>query len=607
MQFVFFILLTSHFSLLTNMDHIAQIKSRLPIAEVVGTYIRLERAGSNFRAICPFHKEKTPSFNVSPARDAFYCFGCAKGGDIFTFVQEIEGMTFPEALKILAAKAGVQLPERISVSDSHKKDDKDRLIELMEAATNIFQAHYTNNNEVKDYLLNRGLTEETITTFRIGYAPLEWRSLYDALKIRGFTDFEMEKARVVKKVEGKGYYDTFRGRIMFPIMDSSGRVVAFTGRVFGDQKNPDGSSVAKYLNSPEGELYDKSSILFGYDRAKMAIRKADQAIIVEGQMDCIMSHQAGADNTIAISGTALTIPQISLIKRLSNKIVLALDSDTAGISATLRSTRLALREDMQVRVSMIPDGKDPADYIVNHSDNWNNVINSGEPVITYLLKQYSKQGIHGDVLIDRIKKEVFPLIEALPSKIAQSQFVSEVARILSVRDIDVWDDIKKYQENVAREDQHATYFENQLSVNNTDKVLVSPRIMAEKELKGLILWKESHEDVLLNIDVIQKEYDRLHDEYSFSKLETDELEDTKLLMITESKFDTKVKLQEVAEELIDRIEKEMIIERCNIITNNIRISEVAGNDTSSLMRELSSLKQKQRKLEDRMKTRIIFN
>jgi DNA primase len=589
------------------MDHIAQIKARLPIESVVGSYIRLERAGSNFRAICPFHKEKSPSFNVSPARDAFYCFGCTKGGDIFTFVQEIEGMTFPEALKILAIKAGVQLPERINIQDSHKKDEKDRLIELMEATTNIFQAQYAIRDDVKEYLIGRGLTEETINTFRIGFAPLEWRSLYDALKLRGFTDIEMEKARVVKKVEGKGYYDTFRGRIMFPIMDSSGRVVAFTGRIFGDQKNPDGSSIAKYLNSPEGELYDKSSILFGYDRAKIAIRKADQAVIVEGQMDCIMSHQAGVDNTIAISGTALTTPQIGLIKRLTNKMVLALDSDNAGVAATLRSARLALGEDMNVKVCIIPDGKDPADYIINHGDNWISVINSGEPVITYLLKLYSKQGIHGEILIEKIKNEVFPLIEALPSKIAQSQFVSEVARVLSVRDIDVWDDIKKYQKSIVKEDQQATHSEGQLYINAYDKVVVSSRIMAEKELKGLLLWKESHTDVLLDIEAIQKEYDRLHEEYSFPKYESDELEDTKLLMITESKFDQKIKLQEVAEELIDRIEKDMLVERCNILTDNIRKSEGSGEDTSSDMRELSSLKQKQRRLEDRMKTRIIFN
>lgn len=585
------------------MDHIAQIKARLPIADVVGTYIRLERAGSNFRAICPFHKEKSPSFNVSPARDAYYCFGCTKGGDIFTFVQEIEGMTFPEALKVLAAKAGVQLPERTGMQSEQKKDEKDRLVELMEATTSIFQAHYAKYPEVKEYLINRGLTEETIQKFRIGYAPLEWRTLYDALKLKGFSDTEIERTRVVKKIEGKGYYDTFRGRIMFPIMDSSGRVVAFTGRVFGDQKTPDGTPVAKYLNSPEGELYDKSSILFAYDRAKVAMRKADQAIIVEGQMDCIMCHQIGSDNTIAISGTALTLPQLGLIKRLTNKILLALDADNAGVSATLRSAKLALSEGMQVKVIMIPEGKDPADYIVYNGEKWNELLLTSEPVITYLLRLYSKQGLHGEPLVDRVKKEVFPLIKSLPSKIVQAQFVSEVARLLSVRDNDVWDDIKKMEESPEYSSKQATQIEGELHDRSSPKVLVSPRIMAEKELLGLILWKESHDDLVLEIDSIRKEYDRMHEEYSLPKHEVDESEATQLLMMAEGKFDFQTKLQEVADELIDRIEKEMILEACNIHTNNIRQFESAGLDQSEDMRQLSALRQKQRRLEDRMKGR----
>lgn len=587
------------------MDHIAQIKARLPISEVVGSYIKLERAGSNLRAVCPFHKEKTPSFNVSPSRDAYYCFGCAKGGDIFTFVQEIEGISFPEALKILADRAGIQLPERGSQYLAEKKDDKERLVDLMDKTTSIFEAQLKNHPEVIDYLHKRGLTDETISKFRIGFAPLEWRVLYEALKAKGFRDDDIERARLVKKIEGKGYYDTFRGRVMFPIMDASGRVVAFTGRVFGDQKTPDGTPVAKYLNSPEGELYDKSSILFGYDRAKLAIRKNDFVIVVEGQMDCIMSIQAGMENTIAISGTALTQNHVNLIKRLTNKIIFALDMDNAGVNATIRSSKIALHEDMQVKVAMVPDGKDPADYILAHPHNWNDVVSQAEPVIPYLLKLYAKQNIKGEVLRERVQKEVFPLILSLKSRIAQAQVISSIARALNVKENDVSEDINNYLKTDGLMEKHT--IDNGLNevAEVRKKVVVSPKRLAEDELLGLILWQNEVPEKAFNVESVKNLYSKLCSDYNFEEYIIEDNDKIKLAIIAESKYSPTANFEEISFELLTRIEKEMISESVAKISENIRSSQNKGEDSSVHLQELNKLMKKQRSLEDKIKNRIL--
>lgn len=587
------------------MDHIAQIKARLPISEVVGSYIKLERAGSNLRAVCPFHKEKTPSFNVSPSRDAYYCFGCAKGGDIFTFVQEIEGISFPEALKILADRAGIQLPERGSQYLAEKKDDKERLVDLMDKTTSIFEAQLKNHPEVIDYLHKRGLTDETISKFRIGFAPLEWRVLYEALKAKGFRDDDIERARLVKKIEGKGYYDTFRGRVMFPIMDASGRVVAFTGRVFGDQKTPDGTPVAKYLNSPEGELYDKSSILFGYDRAKLAIRKNDFVIVVEGQMDCIMSVQAGMENTIAISGTALTQNHVNLIKRLTNKIIFALDMDNAGVNATIRSSKIALHEDMQVKVAMVPDGKDPADYILAHPHNWNDVVSQAEPVIPYLLKLYAKQNIKGEVLRERVQKEVFPLILSLKSRIAQAQVISSIARALNVKENDVSEDINNYLKTDGLMEKHT--IDNGLNevAEVRKKVVVSPKRLAEDELLGLILWQNEVPEKAFNVESVKNLYSKLCSDYNFEEYIIEDNDKIKLAIIAESKYSPTANFEEISFELLTRIEKEMISESVAKISENIRSSQNKGEDSSVHLQELNKLMKKQRSLEDKIKNRIL--
>ena len=287
---------------------VEQIKERLKIEDVVGSYIKVEKAGNNLKARCPFHNEKTPSFFISPDRGSYYCFGCGAKGDIFTFVQEFEGIDFLGSLKILADRAGVTLEKFTNKTT----DKKERLYQLLEVTAKFLAENLKSEEIPLSYLKKRGLNDETIKNWKVGYVRDEWRSISDYLKSKGFLDDEIERAGI-SKTEGKNTYDRFRGRIMFPIFDSAGRVIAFSGRILHD----DGQS-AKYLNSPQTELFDKSKVLYGYDRAKQSIRKFDFSILVEGQMDLLMAHQAGFTNAVASSGTALTSEHLALLKRISN-------------------------------------------------------------------------------------------------------------------------------------------------------------------------------------------------------------------------------------------------------------------------------------------------
>jgi DNA primase len=313
-----------------SVNQVSEIKYRLNIVDVVSPYLKLTKAGKNYKGLSPFKKEKTPSFFVSPERNTYYCFSTQKGGDAFTFIQEMEGVDFRGALKVLAEKAGIELtPEN---PETRKKTD--RLFAILEDAARFFEATYAKNDEAQKYLAGRGLLPKSAKEWRIGYAPNDWRVLREHLLKAGFTDFELGEVGLTKKSDdgasSREPYDRFRGRIMFPITDTSDRVVAFSGRLFPD----DGSGKApKYLNSPETPLFNKGAILYGYSKAKNAIRRYNFSIMVEGQMDLVMSHQGGFPNTVAVSGTGLTDQHLELLARLSKNVIMAFDADSAGIAS----------------------------------------------------------------------------------------------------------------------------------------------------------------------------------------------------------------------------------------------------------------------------------
>jgi DNA primase len=577
------------------------IKSRLPIQEVIGSYMKLERAGASFRGLCPFHKEKSPSFNVSPARDAYYCFGCQKGGDIFAFIMEMEGMSFPEALKVLADRSGVQLPERHQRLPQ-EQDQKERLYAVMEEATKFFEVNLSKNTEVREYLHRRGLTDDTIARFRIGFVPEGWRNLYDFLRGRHFDDLTIERARLTKKVEGKGYYDTFRSRIMFPINDSSGRVIAFTGRVWGQETTKDGSAIAKYLNSPEGELYDKSRVLFGYDRAKIPMRKADRVILVEGQMDCIMSHQAGIENTVAISGTALTEPQLDLIGRLTKQIVISLDADSAGINAALRSAKLALNHGIQVLAIRVPDGKDPADYIssnVNNPTAWPEVLKNAEKIVPYLLRSYVAQGMIGESLRIRIEREVLPLVSVLTSSIERDQLAKSVAQVLDVSPSVVYEDMKR----IAHENSiHHINIPNKMPSGDEMLVVVkkiNPILMIYEELLSLIEFSKETPDRSFAHDEIKAHLERIIREFELPERNIDPSMHVRMLMQVEGGYSPNANLGEIAKELLSRIERDLIKEKQKRLLSEITRAEAARVDTSEFLNSYRALAGRLVALEDK--------
>ncbi len=404
-------------------DTVQLIKDRLSIIDVVGSYVKLERAGTSLRARCPFHAEKTPSFHVSADRGTYHCFGCGVGGDIFSFVEAIEGLDFKGALKVLAERAGVPLVyER-----PEKKDARDRLLEIMEVATLYYAAQL--DDAAREYLKKRGMEEGTIVAFRVGLAGDAWGAASDYFKSKKFTDHEIVEAGLAKKGERGGLIDKFRNRIMFPIADSAGRVVGFSGRIFGEKASPE---APKYLNSPETALFHKSRILYGFDRAKMQMRKHNFAILVEGQMDLLASHQAGWTNSLAVSGTAFTPEHAALVKRMTENLVLALDADEAGIKAAGRAARAALQGGLNVKVARLPSGKDPADLILEDAEAWRVAIRESKDIITFLLDVLEEHAKSPDVFRRTVEQVVLPFLSDVQSPIAREQYMREIAKRLQV-------------------------------------------------------------------------------------------------------------------------------------------------------------------------------
>lgn len=423
-------------------DVVQQIKDRLNIIDVISPYVELHKAGKYLKARCPFHNEKTPSFHVSPEKGMYHCYGCGVGGDMFTFIEAIEGVDFKAALKILADKARVEL---VPVSPE-KQSERERLFAVMEAAAQFYVAELHKNPDVQAYIKKRGVLTDTIASWRIGYAPGPpqggWRATKAHLRAQGFTEKELVAAGLVKEAgEGKESYDVFRQRVMFPLFDQSGRVVAFSGRTLES-----GTDIPKYVNSPETELFKKSEILYGYDRAKHGIRQLDFSLIVEGQFDVVMSHQAGYSNTVAVSGTAFTLEHAHLLERLSPRVVLALDADKAGIAAAKKVADIMLRRGLDVKVAILPDGKDPADIVKDDPKEFKRCIGSSVHVIEFLMQRLLTAQLDSRTLKLRAREEVIPYIPLLPNRIDQDHFETVVAELLKTTKDAVHYEVERIEE-----------------------------------------------------------------------------------------------------------------------------------------------------------------
>ena len=359
-----------------------EVRSRLNIEDIIGEYVQLKRAGRNYKGLSPFTNERTPSFTVSPEKNIWHDFSSGKGGDIFSFIMEVEGLEFREALEKLAQKAGVELSMFDSKKSGELAKQKKRLLEANELACRYFQQCLIRNRAALEYVFKkRGLNKKVVSDFRIGYAPSEGDAMVRALKKRGFSNYELRRAGLVNRFDG----DLFRGRITLPLMDSNGQVVGFTGRTLvGDDKGP------KYLNTPGTLLYDKSRLVFGLSLAKQAIRTNDQAVVVEGNLDVVSSHQAGFSQAVATSGTAITEHHLKTLGRLSSNVKLAFDGDKAGIAASERAIVLAQQVGVELSVVNLPSGfKDPDELIQENPELWQKALEEAQPAVDWVLVQYA--------------------------------------------------------------------------------------------------------------------------------------------------------------------------------------------------------------------------
>ncbi len=523
---------------------VEKIKEKLTITDVISSYLKLDKAGSSYKGKCPFHNEKTPSFFVSPDRGTYYCFGCGAKGDMFTFVEEFEGMEFKQALQKLAERAGVELvPEKAG-----ERDEKDRLFGVVEEAVSYFEGQLPKYPDVLQYLEKRGLTKETISKWRIGFVPNEWRTLYDHLTSQKVSVQDMITTGLVKKVDGENkFYDVFRGRIMFPIFDRSGKPVAFSGRIFVD----DGKS-PKYLNSPATVLFNKSEVLFGFDRAKSAIRKMDYSILVEGQMDLILSHQAGLANTVASSGTAITETQLRMLQRISPRIMFALDSDSAGFNATKRTAEIALEIGMDVKVAVLPKGEDPASLVAKDANLWKQSLKNNQEFVQFLISTIVNKKLPQRELIREIRFTVFGPILATSSKTARDKFIKDITEKTGIREEVLRDDL----ESTARELQKG---------NSMDKVISKEIVGLTSRLKGIesrivgvMYWLESKKNTE-NFEKIRQKLDAvLGPEPARKAVESLAGEKEKLIFEAEQYYENSSRFENDIQELFINLEEEKL-------------------------------------------------
>lgn len=469
------------------MSQIDDIKSRLDVAEVVGEYIQLRPAGPmSFKALCPFHSEKTPSFFVSKDKQIWHCFGCSLGGDIFEFIKRIDGVEFPEALRILAKKAGVVLKREESVTSNKKT----KLLAALETAARLYEKNLweTRGGEpVLAYLRGkRGLSDETIKVFRMGFALESWDNLSLHLRKVGFSSQEIQDAGL--GLHGKlGVYDRFRKRLMLPIANHHGQVVGFTGRIgdFLPSSGPKDDQGGKYVNTPETEAYHKREILYGLDKAKMSLRQLGFGMIVEGNMDVVGLHQAGFTNAVCSGGTALTTDQFSLMKRYAPKWMFVFDPDAAGEEATKRAFRDALQTDLEVYALVLPKGKDPDEVVKDSPELFREASKNALPMMQYFFhiatEKFSPKTLEGK---KSITKMILPVIKDLSNPVERSHFLDELSRLVAVEVsalVEAMNKIKPAPTHTVRTDSGKTEAHPARTSSREEKI--------SKEILSLILGR----------------------------------------------------------------------------------------------------------------------
>ena len=463
---------------------IDDLRRQADIVRVVGDYVTLKKKGTNWMACCPFHQEKTPSFSVNPSKNIFYCFGCGKGGSVFNFVMELEGLSFPESVRVVAEKAGVPLPELVDDKRFEvKRKEADEVIQLNAWALEFWEQQLGEENAearaAREYVEGRGINAETVKTFRLGYAPNSWEALGNYLKSKGATIGQIERSGLVVKKEQGGYYDRFRGRLIFPVTDAQGRPVAFGARAMRPGDEP------KYLNSPETAAYTKGRHLFGLSVTREEIRRKKFAILVEGYLDLIVPFQHGVRNVVASLGTALTTEQAKLLNRFARKVVVNYDGDRAGINAAKRAIEVLLPEDFEVKVLVLPEGADPDEFVRAHgADEYNQRRGEAAPHMQFVLEQaMHDRNLHHPPEKSEAVAEVLPFVRAVRNTIQKREYFDIMMDSLRVEDLSLRQDLWKTVS--AREPLTAGAHEEMKK--KVARASVGAPTVAEKRLLELLL------------------------------------------------------------------------------------------------------------------------
>jgi DNA primase len=457
---------------------ISEIIEKNDIVDVISDYMSLKKSGTNYKSLCPFHSEKSPSFSVSSTKQIFNCFGCGVGGNVITFVQKIERLEFIEALKFLADRAGIEVTDIKNEQQLKKLDLYKALYRINQETARFFYSNLNKSKAPMQYLKGRGLNDNTLKSFGLGYALNEWNSLMNYLRQKGFSQELMQKAGLIAKSEkSSGYYDKFRNRIMFPIIDLKGNVIAFGGRVLDDSK-------PKYLNSPETPIFNKGDNIYGLNFVKKQ-QNIENIIVVEGYMDAIALHQYGITNAVASLGTAFTENQAKLLKRFSNEIIIAYDADIAGQSATLKGLAVLEKEGCNVGVITIPSGKDPDEFVRKEGvEAFRDRIKKNVSLIEYKIDN-AKKGLNIDNIQDRIKftKEFSLILKDIESNVEIDAYIKKYSNIMRVNEVAIYAELNRLKEKHKNgNNQH-----NIVNIKNTDEKPKNGELIAEIYLLNICM------------------------------------------------------------------------------------------------------------------------
>jgi len=573
------------------------IKEKLNILDVVSPYVELKKAGRSYKGKSPFNMERTPSFFVHPDKGFFYDFSAGFGGDIFTFIQRIERVDFPTALKILAERAGV--PLQSDPRYERERKERDELIRIHEDAAKWYEARLAERKDALSYLKERGVSDASIRQFRIGFAPSSWDALFRHLREeKGYAPEQLVRSGLVGKREQGGYYDRFRSRILFPLFNEKGEVIAFSGRIFGED-HP-----AKYLNSPETPLFEKSKLLYPYHLAKASLAKDDRAILVEGQFDVVLSHQAGYRNTLAVSGTALSPYQLSLIKRFTKRVSFALDADAAGMRATRRSVALAYRYGFEVSILVLPKGEDPADIIRRSKDAWDIIVSEPVGYIDYEILRASEEVKDFHSRARFVREEIFPVLAEMESAIQRDHELEKLASFLGTSSEAVRDDFRTFLSEWKPSEQEE--FPSQRGKEGTEEERKGgssvDRSEVERELKlFLVAQRELFPDAFLESEA---RYRSLAEKLGWGELDTvldtiPQEEKEMILFVVEEEGMTGKQLSQKIFDSFLFLRKLQLEERYAELEERIRQESAQGTDhipreliqeSQEILRELDQLK-----------------